>query len=72
MAPTGGLVVDLSATGVSVPAKVTVPAGGRVATNAPRDSTVYPALSVMVATVTCGQSTLLKIRITSCEYCSCR
>ena len=33
---------------------------------------LYPALSVMVATVTCGQRTLLKIRITSCEYCSCR
>jgi hypothetical protein len=28
----------------------------------------YPALSVIVATVTCGQRTLLKIRITSCEY----
>jgi hypothetical protein len=33
---------------------------------------IYPALSVMVATVTCGQRTLLKTRITSCEYCSCR
>ena len=32
----------------------------------------YPALSVIVATVTCGQRTLLKTRITSCEYCSCR
>ena len=32
----------------------------------------YPALSVIVATVTCGQRTLLKTRITSCEYCSWR
>src|SRR5271167_1077405 len=32
----------------------------------------YPALSVIVATVTCGHRTLLKIRITTCEYCSCR
>jgi hypothetical protein len=33
---------------------------------------IYPALSVIVATVTWGHRTLLKIRITSCEYCSCR
>jgi hypothetical protein len=32
----------------------------------------YPSLSLIVATVTCGQRTLLKIRITSCEYCSCK
>jgi hypothetical protein len=32
----------------------------------------YPSLSVIVATVTCGQSTPLKIRMTSCEYCSCK
>jgi hypothetical protein len=31
-------------------------------------SQIYPALSVMVATVTCGQRTPLKIKITSCEY----
>ena len=32
----------------------------------------YPSLSVIVATVTCGQRTLLKIRITSWEYCNCK
>ncbi len=34
--------------------------------------THLPLLSVRVATVTCGQRTLLKIRITSWEYWSCR
>lgn len=36
------------------------------------DGLNYPALRVSVATVTCGQRTLLKIRITTWEYCNCR